>query len=230
MRYGLLNDLRHLDKAKLQRTVDRFVALASGPGEALPEVPLPVLSHDRLRGWVIAEKFGLTSGRVIALCPGAEYGPAKQWPATHFAALADILHRQGFQTFLLGSKKDSVIAETIRTQAAMRNPDAAPVNLCGKTTIPEAIDLLTLTSGVVSNDSGLMHVAAAIGRPLVALYGSTVSSINPPLMPRAIVLERTLPCRPCFQRTCPLGHLDCLNLIGAAEVAERLQSEVALAA
>ena len=231
MRYGLLNDARTLDKRALARTVDRFVSLAGEPDKAPTGAPFPILISDRLKGRVIAEKFGLPmDGKVVALCPGAEYGPAKQWPAPHFAALADILFRQGFRTFLIGSRKDIPISETIRELVAARNKDAVPANLSGVTNLVEAIDLLALTAGVVTNDSGLMHVAAAVNRPVVALYGSIPSATNPPLGKRIAILERSLPCRPCFKRICPLGHLDCLNLISASEVAESLAAQLAAAA
>jgi len=231
MRYGLLNDARNLDKTALVRTVDRFAGLAGEAGETPTDAPFPVLTSDRLKGWVVAEKFGLPAdGKIVALCPGAEYGPAKQWPAPHFAALADLLHRRGFRTFLIGSRRDIPIAEAIRSLVAERNPAAVPANLCGVTNLVEAIDVFAVTAGVVSNDSGLMHVAAAVGRPVVALYGSIPSAANPPLGKRIAILERTLPCRPCFKRVCPLGHLDCLNLIPAAEVAESLAAQLEPAA
>jgi len=157
---------------------------------------------------------------VIALCPGAEYGPAKQWPSSHFAALADRLADAGYATWIIGSPKEAPLGETIAALAAARNHAATPVNLAGRTTLTEALDLLSIATAVVTNDSGLMHVAAALGRPLVALYGSTTPDMTPPLGARVRILERTLACRPCFKRTCPLGHLDCLNLIPAGEVAD----------
>ena len=97
MRYGLLNDARRLDKKKLPRTIDRFVALAGDDGGSPPTVTPPVLRHDPAAARAIAAKLGLVeeSRPVVALCPGAEYGPAKQWPATHFAALAALLCRSG---------------------------------------------------------------------------------------------------------------------------------------
>jgi len=224
-RYGLLNDARHLDATRLRRTVDRFVALAAEPDEPLPVALPPMLAHDADHARSVAAKFGLGSRRpVIALCPGAEFGPAKQWPAAHFAALADRLADAGYATWILGSPKEASLGETIATLATARNQAAAPVNLAGRTSLLEAIDLLSLAAAVATNDSGLMHVAAALGRPLVALYGSTTPEMTPPLGDRVKIIERTLPCRPCFQRTCPLGHLDCLNLIPAAEVADALLS------
>jgi heptosyltransferase-2 len=231
-RYGLLNDVRRLDKNRLKRTIDRFVALAAAKGEPPPATLPPVLATDPARGFALAAGLGLPLDRpIVALCPGAEYGPAKQWPAAHFAALADLLSRRGLQTWIFGSKKDAAIGETIIALAKARNPDAAPVNLAGRTELTEAIDLLGLAASVATNDSGLMHVAAAIGKPLVALYGSTTPEMTPPLGPVIEIVERELPCRPCFERVCPLGHLDCLTLIPASKVAALviLQAEAAVA-
>ncbi|HZP21059.1 MAG TPA: lipopolysaccharide heptosyltransferase II [Bauldia sp.] len=226
-RYGLLNDLRRLDRTALPRTVDRYAALGRPAAAPASAAPFPALSVDRDNGIAVAKRLGLPVGaRTVALCPGAEYGPAKQWPAPHFAALADLLARRGYATWIFGSQKDGAIVEQIIARADDLNPAARPANLAGKTGLIDAIDLLALCDAVATNDSGLMHVAAAIGRPLVAFYGSTVSSINPPLTDKAVVLERTLPCRPCFKRVCPLGHLNCLNLIGAEEVAGHLVAQV----
>jgi heptosyltransferase-2 len=220
-RYGLLNEARRLDKRKLRRTVDRFVALAADAKEPLPAITPPVLAHDPEQARVLAARLGLSHERpVVALCPGAEYGPAKQWPAGHFAALADRLARAGFATWIFGSAKEAALGDTIATLAAAHNQDAVPINLAGRTTLLEAVDLLSLAAAVATNDSGLMHVAAALGRPLVALYGSSTPAMTPPLGSSVKIIERTLPCRPCFKRTCPLGHLDCLSLIPAAEVAD----------
>ena len=226
-RYGLLNEARRLDKKQLKRTVDRFVALAGAPSESLGTITVPALSHDPAQAGTLAARLGLRTDRqVIALCPGAEYGPAKQWPAAHFAALAAHLARAGFAAWIFGSAKEMTIGDTIATLAAAHNRDARPVNLAGRTTLIEAIDLLSLAAGVVTNDSGLMHIAAALKRPLVALYGSSTPAMTPPLGEAVTIVERTLPCRPCFKRTCPLGHLDCLNLIPAAAVADAIVTAV----
>jgi heptosyltransferase II len=228
-RYGLLNQARRLDKKRLRRTIDRFVALAGEPNDPLPAIIPPVLSHDPDQARALAAKLGLAGERpVIALCPVAEYGPAKQWPAAHFAALADRLAKAGFATWIFGSPKEAPLGETVATLAAAHSKTTAPINLAGRTTLIEAIDLLSLTAAVATNDSGLMHVAAALKRPLVALYGSTTPDMTPPLGSTVRIIERTLPCRPCFKRTCPLGHLDCLNLIPAAEVADAVLSVAAV--
>jgi heptosyltransferase-2 len=222
LRYGLLNDARRLDKTALPRTIDRFVALADDGSGSPPTVTPPILRHDADAARAIVERHGLAGETrpVIALCPGAEYGPAKQWPASHFAALAGKLAERGFACWIFGSDKDKPIGETIVRLAATQA--AAPTNLCGTTGLLEALDLMSTTTAVVSNDSGLMHVAAAIGRPLVALYGSSTPAMTPPLGKTVRIIERELSCRPCFKRECPLGHLDCLNLIGATEVAGAL--------
>jgi heptosyltransferase-2 len=229
MRFGLLNDVRRLDEKALPRTIDRFVALANDDPDVPPNVAPPVLRADTAAAKAIAAKLGLAGERrrIVALCPGAEYGPAKQWPTAHFAALAALLAQEGYAAWIFGSDKDRETAEQIRTLTAARDKAAAPVNLCGRTSLIEALDLMSLTAGVITNDSGLMHIAAAIGRPVVALYGSTTPAMTPPLAKAVHILERTLPCRPCFQRVCPLGHLDCLNLIGAADVDAALQEVVA---
>jgi len=230
-RYGLLNEARRLDKKKLKRTVDRFVALAADVGEPLPAITPPALAHDPDQARTVALKLGLEDKRpVIALCPGAEFGPAKQWPAAHFAALAARLARAGFATWIFGSPKELPIGEAIAGLAAAHDKTVRVVNLAGRTTLIEAIDLLSQVAGVVTNDSGLMHIAAALKRPLVALYGSSTPAMTPPLGEAVRIIERALPCRPCFKRTCPLGHLDCLSLIPAAEVAEAIVTLVAAAA
>ena len=230
MRFGLLNDARHLDKTALPRTIDRFVALSDDGNGAVPAVTPPILRHDSAAAAALASKHGLADEKrpIVALCPGAEYGPAKQWPASHFSALANSLADRGIATWIFGSKKDKPVAETIIRLVGTGDPQATPVNLCGATGLLEAVDLMSLTSAVVTNDSGLMHVAAAIGRPLVALYGSTSPAMTPPLGKMVRIIERNLACRPCFKRECPLGHLDCLNLIGATEVVDALDEMIGI--
>lgn len=221
-RYGLLNDIRTLNTRELVRTVDRFAALAHERQIAGFRSSIrPVLRRDADAAACLVARWGLdTTLPIIAICPGAEYGPSKRWPADHFAALVRILRERGFAVWLFGSANDLAVASAIESMV----PDRASqlVNLCGKTTLLEALDLLGLAAGVVANDSGLMHVAAAIGQPVVALFGSTTPRETPPLTEQARVLERTLPCRPCFQRTCPLHHGECLRGISPREVATSL--------
>lgn len=215
-RYGLLNDIRRLDKSVLTRAVERFTALAyDQPLKTAPDILQPELVVNAASARHLAAKNGLTLEKpIVALCPGAEFGPAKQWPADKFRQLAARLIDAGQAVWLFGSPKDVPAADEIA-----RGLDPASVmNLCGKTSLLEAIDLMSLTDRVVSNDSGLMHVAAALNKRVVAIYGATPGYLAPPLSEDAEILEVELDCRPCMQRTCPLVHLNCLKMISVDEV------------
>lgn len=206
-RWGLLNDVRRLDKSEFTQTVQRFVALAStDPVEKPPVCPEPRLLVNPDHQQEALKKLGLSCPRkVLALCPGAEYGEAKRWPTRHYAEVARVKIQEGWQVWLFGSPKDADAAAEINhlTQQAC-------TDLTGKTTLKEAIDLLSLADLVISNDSGLMHVAAALNRPLLALYGSSDPNFTPPLSAKAQILSLNLECSPCFKRECPLGHTHCL--------------------
>lgn len=207
LRHWLLNDVRILDKALLPQIVQRYAALGLPRGEEL-KPPLPTLSLrvDEAARRALLDRFGLDRVRPAAvLCPGAEFGPAKRWPARYFAELAQGLAARGCAVWLIGSQNDRQAGAEIEQAAG-----GVCRNLCGETTLSEAIDLLGSSSLVVSNDSGLMHVAAALGRPLIALYGSSSPAFTPPLSSRAQILKLDLPCSPCFQRVCPLGHFNCM--------------------
>ena len=219
-RYGLLNDIRGLDKRKLPRTVDRFVALALPPDEVLPDIPLPRLKPDTDKARATLSRLNrqLPATPVLGLCPGAEYGPAKRWPAENFAEVAKAGLAKGWEVWLFGSNKDKPETDAVQSLTQNRCFD-----LAGKTTLEEAIDLLSLTAAVVTNDSGLMHVAAALERPVVALYGSSDPKHTPPMSSKATVLYLGLSCSPCFERECPLGHLNCLRQIGPERVAAVLK-------
>lgn len=212
----LLNDCRVLDKDKYPLMVQRFVALAYATPPAwflAGQVPVPKLRIDPAEQLDTLEKFGLNTHKpVLVLCPGAEYGPAKQWPEAHYAAVAaHYLQPQcGYQVWLLGSARDRAVAD--RILSGVRPSTLADCrNLCGETTLGDAVDLLAAAAVVVSNDSGLMHVAAAVDRPLVVIYGSTSPAFTPPLSARARTVSLQLDCSPCFKRECPLGHLNCLK-------------------
>lgn len=209
-RYGLINRRHVLDKTLLPLMVERFAQLAEAPGAALPRpLPQPRLCSTGEQRAATLTALALPDPEKLAIfCPGAEYGPAKRWPTRHFATLADTLAEQGYVIWLLGSPKDQPVAEEI--VRAARAPGALR-NLCGATSLAQAIDLLACASFVVCNDSGLMHVAAALERPLVAVYGSSSPGFTPPLSERARVISLRLTCSPCFKRECPLGHLDCLE-------------------
>ncbi|MEK6662763.1 MAG: lipopolysaccharide heptosyltransferase II [Pseudomonadota bacterium] len=219
-RYGLLNDARPLDESAYPLMVDRFALLAETRGRALTRpVPHPRLSINQTQQAATLTKLGLTLAQpVIALCPGAEYGPAKRWPAAHFANLAQALQQRGYQIWLIGSNKDQAIGASIEQIS-----NHACRNLCGQTSLDEAVDLLGCATAVVTNDSGLMHVAAALDKPLVAIYGSSSPGFTPPLSDKARIVSLNLSCSPCFKRECPLGHLNCLLNISPDHVLALLE-------
>jgi heptosyltransferase-2 len=216
-RYGLINRRHTLDKAALPQMAERFAQLAEAPGAPLARpLPLPRLassSEDQAK--TLAALGVARPGKIAVFCPGAEYGEAKRWPARHFAALADALSQRGCAIWLLGSGKDRAIGDEI---VALSGAAGALRNFCGVTTLAQAIDLIAMADFVVCNDSGLMHVAAALDRPLIALYGSSSPVFTPPLSKRAQIVSLNLACSPCFSRKCPLGHLDCLNKLDPQRV------------
>jgi heptosyltransferase II len=221
MRYGLLTDRRHLDKQALPLMVDRFAWLAQPADTALGR-PLtrPRLRVDAAQVAETLQRHDLpVRARVACFCPGAEFGPAKRWPAGHFASLAQQLMDRGFSVWLLGSATDKPVGDEI-----VRTSSGAVQNLCGNTSLDDAINLLSAAELVITNDSGLMHVAAALDRPTVAIYGSSSPAFTPPLSDLARVVKLDLPCSPCFARTCPLKHFDCMLKLGPEKVMETIKA------
>jgi heptosyltransferase-2 len=211
-RIGLINEIAPAPGPG-ERTVDAFLALAGDPAPLRPdERPRLVVEPGRIAE--AAGRFGL-GGRFAVLCPGAEYGPAKRWPAGHFAALASRLGAAGLAVAIVGAPKDGEAARAI----AAATPEVH--DLTGRTTLGEAAALIAGAAVVVSNDSGLMHVAAALDRPTVAVFGSSSPAKTPPLSDRAatVATDEVLPCQPCFARTCRFGHTRCLTTIGPERVA-----------
>jgi heptosyltransferase-2 len=207
-RYGVLNIRHRLDADALPLMAERYAKLAEPP-ESPPVRPLRAvrLEVNQANLVISLSRLGLSRSRpVVVLCPGAEYGPAKRWPAAYFAELAGTLADRGLSVWLIGSAKDKPIADEIAARGKK-----SVLNLCGRTDLGAAIDLMSLASVVISNDSGLMHVASALGRPLVALYGSSSPDHTPPLDPDARIVKIDIECSPCFARECPLGHFRCMN-------------------
>lgn len=216
LRWGLLSDMRQLDKQRLPQTVQRFVALAlPSTARPVPQIAFPQLhiASDSVQAALASLQLRRPEKPLLALCPGAEYGSAKRWPAQSFAEIARDKIAQGWGVWIFGSARDSAIAAEICAQAG-----AGCTDLSGRTTLAQAIDLLSLADIVLTNDSGMMHVAAALDRKLVALYGSSDPGVTPPLSASARVVWLRLACSPCFERECPLGHLNCLREIKPARV------------
>jgi heptosyltransferase-2 len=220
-RKGLLNDMRRLDETVLLQTVQRFVALADTKQPTMPpSCPFPQFKVSQENQQQIIAKYSInTQTKILALCPGAEFGESKQWPAIYYAKVARDKINSGWQVWLLGSAKDMVIAAEINQLCT-----GGCVDFCGETNIVEAIDLLSLADAVISNDSGLMHVAAALNKNLIAIYGSSDPEFTPPLSSTAKIIHLGLNCSPCFQRTCPLEHTHCLTEIKPHQVLETLDS------
>jgi len=219
-RYGLLNDIRVQDGAALPLLVQRYSAQALPKDASLPdklEHPRLVTSDNGVKQTLDELEINRPTSTVVGLCPGAEYGPAKRWPVAAYAGLANKLLDQGNEVWLFGSNKDKAITQTINQSCQGRCRD-----LAGETTLEQAINLMSLTDTVVTNDSGLMHIACALGRKVVAIYGSTSPEYTPPLSDQATVVRKPMDCSPCFKRECPLGHMKCLNDITIDDVMDRV--------
>jgi heptosyltransferase-2 len=201
MRFGLLNRIHEKRQSSMR---EHYARLAGSPDG---EPKKPRLRVDAQEIDDVLKKFSLEKPYAV-LCPGAEYGPAKRWP--YFAALSEKIT---IKTILLGAASDIRAAESIPGK-----------NLVGKTTLDEAIALIAGARFVVTNDSGLMHVAAALGRPQVALFGSSSPEHTPPQSPAARVLWLHIECSPCYQRVCPLGHFRCMKELSVDRVLSEVKS------
>lgn len=219
-RYGLLNDIRRLDKSRYPLMIERFVALAGQPDAPLPN---PILKPEFLieaqSVKAALEKHNLAhDGKpILALSPGSEFGSSKRWIPEYFAEVANTKLAEGWAVWLFGSPKDMDIAASIQKQTQGRCQD-----LTGKTSLSEAIDLLSIASALVTNDSGLMHIAAALNVPQVVPYGSTSPKFTPPLSDKALILSLNLECAPCFKRECPLQHHRCMRDLSPEMVLDAL--------
>ena len=221
-RWGLLNDIRKLDKQAIPMTVQRFIALGLEKGanvRPISSVPAPQLVVNQASAQQVLSDNDLNlEAQVLVLCPGAEFGPSKQWPIEHYADLAKQYIAKGWQVWLLGSDKDKLACLEID---AITNYQTQV--LAGKTSLPQAVDLMSYASLVVANDSGLMHIAAALQKPLVAVYGSTDPGHTPPLSSNHAIARLGLECSPCFKRECPLQHLDCLKKLEPETVIKKAE-------
>lgn len=219
----LTHGLPKPSKANKPAMLDWYGALG---GVATGQVPMPVLKPAADLPAVLT-RTGARSQAFLAVAPGAEYGPAKRWPQTHFANVIGHYLRQDEErfAFLLGGPKDIEVCDGIiaASEPGVRN---RVVTLAGKTSLDEAIAVIGAAQAMLSNDSGLMHVAAALGIPQQAVFGSSDPRHTPPLSDRATIHWLQLPCSPCFERECPLGHTDCLNKLSADSVSAALARQL----
>lgn len=234
MRYGLINDVRPLDKSQLKKTVERFVYLGLAKGESLPaEIPNPTLVANHAAALAVLAKLNFvfnTNSKTLGLCPGAEYGEAKRWPTEYYAEVANHALNNGWQVMLFGSDKDVPVTQQINLITQNRC-----IDLGGKTKLGEAIDVMSLCDTVVSNDSGLMHVAAALikeneaHKKLIAIFGSSDPYHTPPMSSQAVIEYLKLDCSPCFKRECPLvkpdQQLACLKKISPQHVILQMSAQ-----
>ena len=230
LRFGLINlALDNPSKINRPPMVEHYLALSEllKDDSSLPFGKLtPRLDVSSSAKQSVEKKLqdaNIHSESIYAICPGAEYGPSKRWPSEHFAVLAQNLIAQNSnnQIILLGSKSDHALAQEITAQAKQVGNIH---NWCGNTSLDEAIALIGMSKAVVSNDSGLMHVAAALQIPQVAIFGSSDPAHTPPLSDKAQVIWLNMPCSPCHKRICPLGHLRCLKDILPEQVLATLNT------
>jgi heptosyltransferase-2 len=222
-RVGLLT--HRLTNPKNKPPMVAFYSALSGEGGLSADRPQLQINAAEISATLDA--LGLQRSGYVVFAPGAEFGPAKRWPAAHFSELAV---RLNVPVVLLGSSKEAALCDDI---AAPVNAVQAGkcINLAGKTSLPQALALIAASRATISNDSGLMHVAAALGVPQVAVFGSSSPLHTPPLSDKAAVLwlksdpayQPPLDCAPCFERDCPLGHTRCLNDISAERVLQALE-------
>lgn len=218
MRYGIVNDMRRLDKEVTYKAVERFVNLGEDYSKAMqsPKISFPKLCVDQNKRHQAALRLGVSETTPsVAMMPGAEFGPSKRWPAKYFGELASIFKQDGYEVYVFGSPNDHAIGEEIVVSSK-----GSAKNLCGQTTLEEVVDLISLVKIAITNDSGLMHIAAAVDRPVVVIYGSITPEYTPPLSNTAEIQYLNLDCSPCWQKQCPYGHYNCLRNLAVSRVYE----------
>jgi heptosyltransferase II len=218
----IMNDTRRLDKKAYPLMVQRFVALAYDNDHPWDHetCPPPALQVDENNVRAVMAELKLLiapNQQVLALAPGAAFGETKRWPMEYYADIANKKLQQGWQVWLFGSPQEASLLQDIQARCDNRCID------CHHLGVDKKIDLMSLAHMVVTNDSGMLHVAAALQRSLVAIYGSTTPSFTPPLTNKAAILSVDISCRPCFKRECPYGHLKCLRDISPEQVSFSMQ-------
>ena len=226
-RFYWLNDIRLLSKRRYRLMYQRYAALAFPYDFGLSQahIPYPKLSSKPEHSTTVCKQLGLELNRqILAIAPGAAYGPSKRWPLEYFVELSIWACQQGWQVLCLGSESEAELGRAwLQALSAAQRGQCR--NLCGQTSLPQVIDLLAVVDKLVANDSGLMHVYCALGKAPVVFYGPTDCEHTPPLHPQAqIIQNESLHCRPCHQRECPLKHHKCMRSIEPQQVMSLLNT------
>jgi heptosyltransferase-2 len=215
MRFALINDRIKKDPS-LYRTVDQFLALAPKSKGTKVSLSTYLISKPSQGKKLLPGKLS-GSDKVLGIAPGAEYGESKRWPIEYFADVANEAIQKGWVVISLGSTHDQDLGKTLD-----RLTKNKVINLIGKTKLEEVIDVMSLCQTFLSNDSGLMHVAASLNIKQVAIFGSSDPKKTPPLSRHAKLAYLDLSCSPCFERICPLQHTNCLKNIKPSEIIKKL--------
>jgi heptosyltransferase-2 len=210
-RYILINDLKKFTKEDRRKTAFRYVSMFSKKEEVLDEKYYPSLQSDPENIKILSDKYKLNlDKKIIIFAPGAAFGPSKMWPVEKFKELGEKLNKDFF-ILILGSNNEKNIGDKIVTNKNI-------INLCGETSITDAVDLMHISEFCVSNDSGLMHLASATNTKSISIYGATSPELTPPLTSNKEIHYRGISCSPCFEKKCKYGHYNCLVEIQADDV------------
>ncbi len=223
LRYFFLNDIRKLVKKDYPRMIDRFCALGVKKGEELPEIKSPSLITDKSNlSKIIKLNSIYEDKKILTICPGAEFGPAKRWPSNYFAEVAAYYLKKNWNVLVFGSHNDEIIGNNIE-KGINKRLSGGLYNLIGKTSLIDAIDLLSHCKKVVTNDTGLMHISAAVNTPLVAVYGPSSPQFTPPLIHNHVVLRKSEGFEKVREGSEEQGYHESLMAIKPSEVLEGLE-------
>ena len=219
-RYGLINESQPLDQKKhthsALKQVEQYLALQKFPFEIKKKF-IPKLKESKDKQETILKKFKInTQQKILICCPGSAYGPSKQWPLHHLKDLCVHYLEKNWEIILLGTEKEKEICQNIKKNCPKVK------NLCMKTKLEDVIDLMSTATWIISNDSGLMHLAAATQQKQIAIFGSSSPLFTPPLNKNAHIIFQNLNCSPCFKRVCPLKHNECLETISSEQVIKKI--------
>ena len=224
LRWGLLNDVRYLDAKKLPTLMQRYVALAYRKNAAMPaQHPYPALTVEQAHAESTAQKFQVATKnkKILAICPGAAFGTSKRWPEHYFAKVAQSKIEQGWQIWLFGSGQD----EPVLARISASLPPNSWHSFAGDVALAEKLALMSIVDVVLTNDSGLMHMASSLGKYILAIYGPTSPAYTPPFGKLANIISKQLSCSPCFKRTCPLKHHNCMQAILPEQILAKLTKD-----